>query len=51
MRNRYKVATIFVDHFSDYTYAHLQTSTDTEQTLEAKEAFERLTATFGVRIS
>ena len=51
MRDRYKVATIFVDHFSDYTYAHLQTSTDTEQTLEAKEAFERLAATYDVRIS
>ena len=37
---RYKYATVFVDHFSRYTYIHLQKTLTSEETLEAKNAFE-----------
>ena len=37
---RYKYATVFVDHFSRYTYVHLQKTLTSEETLEAKNAFE-----------
>ena len=32
-RRRYKNATIFVDHFSDLSYVHLQTALTSEETL------------------
>ena len=47
---RYRAATIFVDHFSDLTYIHLQTSTSGEETLKAKQAFERYASQHGVAI-
>lgn len=47
---RYRAATIFVDHFSDLTYVHLQQSTSAKHTLEAKAAFEAYARTFGVNI-
>ena len=37
---RYKYATIFIDHFSRYRYVHLQKTLTSEETLEAKIAFE-----------
>ena len=38
---RYSGATVFVDHFSDFTYAHLMTGEmDAESTVEAKLSFE-----------
>jgi hypothetical protein len=40
-KKRFKVATIFVDHFSGLSYIHLQKSTNADETLEAKLAFER----------
>ena len=46
---RYLGATIFVDHFSDYTYAHLMTNRDGPSTVAAKEAFERILSTHGVK--
>jgi GAG-pre-integrase domain len=39
-RARYGVATVFVDTFSRYTYVHLQQTTNTAETLEAKKRFE-----------
>jgi hypothetical protein len=39
--NRYNSATIFIVHFSDVTYVHLQMYTNAKETLEAKQAFER----------
>ena len=39
--SRYKVSTIFVDHFSDLDYVHVQESTSASDTIEAKQAFER----------
>jgi hypothetical protein len=49
-RKRYKVATIFVDHFSRLSFVHLQESTKGEETLLAKRAFEAYAASFGVMI-
>lgn len=49
-RRRYYVATIFVDHFSDLDYVHLQESTSALETIEAKHAFERFARDRGVTI-
>jgi hypothetical protein len=49
-RKRYKVATIFVDHFSNLSFVHLQGSTSSEDTVKAKHEFERYASTFGVHI-
>ena len=47
---RYHGATVFVDHFSDFTYVHLMIKMDAEATVEAKMAFERVAASHGVTI-
>ena len=47
---RYIGATIFVDHFSDFTYCHLTTVMDGPATVKAKETFERIAASHGVNI-
>ena len=39
-KERYKVATIFVDHYSNYSFVYLQHSTGAEETVKAKLAFE-----------
>ena len=46
----YKGATIFVDHHSDITYAHLMTKMDDEHTVAVKLAFERMVQSYGVTI-
>jgi Reverse transcriptase (RNA-dependent DNA polymerase) len=50
-KRRYKVATIFVDHFSDLSFVHLQTSTNAIETLQAKKEFERYARSAGVSIA
>jgi hypothetical protein len=40
-RELYKVATVFVDHASDYNYVYLQNSTSSVHTLAPKKDFER----------
>jgi hypothetical protein len=40
-RQRYQVATVFVDHASNYTFIHYQCSTSSVETLQAKHEFER----------
>jgi hypothetical protein len=47
---RYRVATVFVDHFSRLSYIYLQESTNGEQTLAAKRSFEAYAASHGVRV-
>lgn len=47
---RYVGATAFVDHFSDLTYVHLMTEMTAASTVTSKEAFERLSASYNVRI-
>lgn len=49
-KQRYVGATVFVDHYSDYTYIHLMTKMDAESTVEAKLEFERHARSFGVTI-
>ena len=49
-KRRYRVATIFVDHFSDLSYVHLQSSTSSEETVEAKVAFEAYARDHGVTV-
>ena len=41
---------LFVDHHSDFLFNHLITGTTSQATLEAKHAYERLAASFNVRI-
>jgi hypothetical protein len=45
---RYIGATVFVDHFSDFTYVHLMTDMDAAATVAAKQAFERILRSHGV---
>ena len=46
-RNKY--ATIFVDHFSDLSYVHLQETISSQDTILAKRAFESYAREQGVR--
>jgi len=48
--SRYTTATIFVDHFSRLSFVHLQQTTNGEETLQAKHAFENYAKTHGVSI-
>ena len=47
MKAKYYGATVFVDHFSDFTYVHLMQDMTGERTLEAKNAYERLMKSYG----
>ena len=47
---QYVAATIFVDHFSRLSFVHLQMSLSSEDTLQAKRAFERYCGSHSVQI-
>jgi hypothetical protein len=47
---RYRAATVFVDHFSGLTFIYCQFSTNAEETVNAKKAFEAYAALQGVSI-
>jgi hypothetical protein len=49
-RERYMAATIFVDHYSDVTFVHLQKTLNAKDTIEAKEAFERWANSHSVKV-
>jgi hypothetical protein len=49
-KQRYKAATVFVDNMSNMSYVHLQTSTNTEETLNTKIEFEKRVSTYGLKI-
>lgn len=49
-KKRYTVATVYVDQYSNFSYVHYQKSTSVEETVEGKEAFERLAASYGVAV-
>jgi hypothetical protein len=49
-RARYKGATVFTDHFSNWSYVHLMQDLTLPSTLEAKLAYERAALTFGVKV-
>jgi hypothetical protein len=46
----YNSATVFTDHYSDVTFIHLQRSTNAQETLEAKHAFEQWATSYNVNI-
>ena len=47
---RITAATAFMDHKSEFGYSHLCTTTSQEETLLGKVAFEKLAATYGVKV-
>ena len=47
---RYRVATIFVDHFSGYKYVSLMIQLLLEETVNAKQAFKRHASESGMTI-
>jgi hypothetical protein len=47
---QYMCATVFVDHFSRWSYVHFQKTTSGAETVEAKCAFELLAASHNVWI-
>jgi hypothetical protein len=47
---RYRAATVFVDHYSQLSFAYMQFSTGAEETVNAKLAFEAYAAQFGVSV-
>jgi hypothetical protein len=49
-RQRYQLATVFVDHSSDYTFIHYQCSTSSAETLQAKHEFDRHASGAGVSV-
>jgi hypothetical protein len=49
-KRRYKAATVFVDHFSDFTFIHLQESMTSQETIKAKQSFEAFARQHGVQI-
>jgi hypothetical protein len=49
-KSRYRVATVFADHYSNFGYVYLQTSTNSNETVRAKNEFEKYARTCGVNI-
>ena len=49
-RRRYKHATIFVDHYSDLSYVHLQETLSSNETVQAKHAFEAYARKYNVKL-
>ena len=47
---RYKYATVFVDHFSRFSYAYLQNTATVKETMVAKKAFESYADSHNFRI-
>jgi hypothetical protein len=47
---RYKVATIFIDHYSRLSFVYLQKTTKGDETVLAKKAFERFASVYGVTV-
>ena len=47
---RYKYATVYVDQFSRLGYVHLQRSSEAEETVQGKLAFERYMQSIGVSV-
>ena len=47
---RYTCATVFVDHYSDFTYSHLMTEMNAKSTVEAKDTSARIEHSHNVPI-
>ena len=50
-KSRYRGATIFVDQYSGLSYVHLQKTLSGDETVLAKEAFERYARSHGVQVT
>jgi Reverse transcriptase (RNA-dependent DNA polymerase)/GAG-pre-integrase domain len=49
-KERYTVATVYVDHFSELSFVYLQRGTSAQETLDGKREFERFARSNGVNI-
>jgi hypothetical protein len=49
-KKRYTAATVFVNHYSKLKYIHLMTKLNSEETMEAKQAFEHFAEQHGICI-
>ena len=49
-KQRYRRATIFLDHYSDMTYVHLQIRFSSDETVQEKKAFEDYALKYKVKI-
>jgi Reverse transcriptase (RNA-dependent DNA polymerase) len=49
-KERYKVATVFIDHATDYSYVAIQRSTTADETIKAKLLFERNAYDQGIKV-
>ena len=49
-KQRYRAATVFVDHASRLSYVHLQKSLSSDETVQAKRAFEAYARSHGIII-
>ena len=47
-KRRYRYATVFVDHYSDFSYVHYHSKITTEDSIQAKNAFEAYARSVGV---
>ena len=47
---RYRMATVFIDHFSDLSFVHLQENNTSAELLKAKMAFEGFASSCGVKV-
>ncbi len=50
MKKRYRYCTVFVDHFSQLRFVHLQIDDFAAETMLAKQLFEKFAAEYGVCI-
>ena len=50
MVKRYVVATVFVDHYYDFTYIHLISKLDAGSTVKSRMEFERICDSCGVKV-
>ena len=48
--DRFWAATVFVNHATSYMYIHLQRGQNLIKFIEDKEEYERMSATFGIRV-
>ena len=49
-KQRYHAEKIFLDHYSDLTYVHLQQELSSEETIKAKKAFEAYARLYRVKV-
>jgi hypothetical protein len=49
-KKRYTAATVFMNHYSRLKYVHLMTKLTSEETMDAKQAFEHFAEQHGIRI-